>query len=202
MWKDLQVQSEQKRSNRVELKVNDKAKFLETTLKPLEKGDDPASLFKALLLACGRRPTTLHLTIDDRWVIDDETKNEIWYREKLKKRGRVGKVKGSVIPLLCSAGIFINALRRFQVLVHTQDQRNRVCESNAQLMFGSLHRSWCEGCGFRPRDFRALYAAYVGSNGDVRAGLTVPTTISRALLHVHPVTALSYMRIDLQEKSS
>lgn len=186
---------------RPEIKIEDKQAFLEKTLEGLRGHDDePDRLFQALLLACGRRPSTLHLSIEDRWEIPKGQKKgekKILYKERLKKRGRLlPGDQGVPIPLLCPAEDFLRALRVFQ---RRYNGRGKVVtESNAQALHGANHRLWCEDSGLKPRDFRSIYAAYVAQDASVRGGATAPATVSRALLHSDVGASLSYLRVDLE----
>lgn len=202
LWNEVQQMAKQRQMTRPEIKIEDKELFLEQTLAGLKEYDDPSKLFPALLLACGRRPSTLHCSIDDRWQLlptpsSKEKKHQILFKERLKKRGRL--LPGDPwmsIPLLCSPRQFLRSLRMFQKRHHQKDVL--VTESNAEKLYGVQHRQWCLNTGLKPRDFRAVYAAYIARDAAVRDGVTVPAAVSRALLHVDTGSATNYLRVDLE----
>lgn len=205
MWNDVQKAAQEKLMNRPEIKIENKTEFLQTSLKALEKNNEEATLgdlFCALLLACGRRPSTLHLSCD-RWALvpGKEDQNCILFSETLKKRGHLtGPVQ---IPLLCSGKTFLKALKRFQkkcTCLPKMEGVEKCTEATAQTLFGKLHREWCWDCHsgkLRPRDFRAVYSAFLAQKG---GGFSAPATVSKALVHTVPQTALHYLHVNLSDK--
>jgi len=200
MWGEVQQLAKDKLMRRPEIKIENKTEFLQTTLSGLQKTDDMGALFCALLLACGRRPSTLHLSLD-RWALVPEQEDDpcILFLETLKKRGHL--CSPAEIPLLCSGKVFLKALKTFQRLCSClkEGETAKICtEENAQAIWGGKHRMWCRDSHagkFRPKDFRAVYSAFVAQRGD--SGLSGPAAVSQALVHTVPGTALSYLHVNL-----
>jgi len=212
MYQEVVKMNNDKLLARPMLKIDSKTEFLQTTLRPLTEKDSDSKewtmgdLFCALLLACGRRPSTLHLSLD-RWALvpGKEDMNCILFLETLKKRGRL--LEPSEIPLLCTGRVFLKALKRFQKKCRALPRHVPNCdETKAQALYGALQREWCRDCHagkFKPKDFRAVYSAYVASSASrSREGLSGPAAVSKALVHTIPQTAVHYLHVNLTDENS
>jgi len=210
--KDVEKVNNDRLLTRQEVKIDNKTEFLQTTLRPLTEKDTDSKewtmgdLFCALLLACGRRPSTLHLSLD-RWALvpGKEDMNCILFLETLKKRGHMAEP--AEIPLLCTGRVFLKALKRFQKKCRALPRHVPNCdETKAQALYGALQREWCRDCHagkFKPKDFRAVYSAYVASSASrSREGLSGPAAVSKALVHTIPQTAVHYLHVNLTDENS
>lgn len=171
------------------LTLKNPAEFKKKVLEGLRHPEDPVRLYPALLFACGRRPASLLVPMQDVWDTEglDLKENKIIYKEHIKKRGRPVT---ATIPLLCSTGLFLRALSAFQ-------------DKYLPLATAYRMRSWVKlnqyTFRYKPCDFRAIYAAYIGYSAILDDTATYPAAIARAMMHEHPSTSVHYMRVNLKE---